>query len=280
VSDPPPEISVVVPTRDRIGSLASCLHALEAQSAPSFEVVVVDDASRDARGVSDVVACHSHARVVRGTGRGPAAARNLGARVARAEWLCFTDDDCRPRRQWIVELQRTLAGGARAAAGQVIVARPGGCAAAAQTITNHLVQRSRSPDGRWVAFAPTNNLACRRDVMRALPFDEQYPLAAGEDRDWCHRAAGQVAIRFVPDAVVVHGPDATFPHFWRQQVRYGRGAYRFHRAHPGGPRVQPLGFYTTLARAAFDQGVGVGALVGVAQAATAVGYVQSALTDR
>jgi glycosyltransferase involved in cell wall biosynthesis len=280
VSDLPPAISVVVPTRDRIGSLAACLDALDAQSAPSVEVVVVDDASRDARRVSDVVARHSHARVVRGAGRGPAAARNLGARVARADLLCFTDDDCRPAHQWIVELQRTLAGGAGAAAGPVIAARPDGCAAAAQTITNHLVQRSRSPDGRLVAFAPTNNLACRRDVVCVLPFDEQYPLAAGEDRDWCRRAAGRVPIRFVPDAVVVHDPDATFLDFWRQQVRYGRGAYRFHRAHPDGPRVQPFGFYTTLVRAAFDQGVGVGALVGVAQAATAVGYVQSALTER
>jgi len=279
VSGPPPAISVVVPTRDRTGSLASCLDALDAQSAPSFEVVVVDDASRDARGVSDVVARSPRARVVRGTGRGPAAARNLGARMARAELLCFTDDDCRPARQWIVELQRTLTGGAGGAAGPVIAARPGGCAAAAQTITNHLVQRSRSPDGRLVAFAPTNNLACTRDVMRALPFDEQYPLAAGEDRDWCRRAAGQVPIRFVPDAVVVHDPDATFRDFWHQQVRYGRGAHRFHRAHPDGPRMQPFGFYTSLVRAAFGQGAGVGALVGVAQAATAVGYVQSALTD-
>jgi GT2 family glycosyltransferase len=280
VSVPLPAISVVVPTRDRVPSLARCLDALDTQRAPSFEVVVVDDASRDARAVSNVVARHSRARLVRGGGNGPAAARNLGARVARAPWVCFTDDDCRPERQWIVALQRTLASGAAAAAGPMVAARAGGCAAAAQTITNHLVQRSRSPDGRLVAFAPTSNLACTRDVLRGLPFDEHYPLAAGEDRDWCRRAAGHVPIRFVPDAVVVHDPDSTFPDFWRQQVRYGHGAFRFHRAQPDGPRVQPLGFYTSLAHAALAQGVVVGALVGLAQAATALGYLQAALADR
>jgi cellulose synthase/poly-beta-1,6-N-acetylglucosamine synthase-like glycosyltransferase len=280
VNLPRPEVSVVVPTRDRVASLARCLDALDLQRAPSFEVVVVDDASRDARGVSNLVARHSRARLVRGTGQGPAAARNLGARAARAPWLCFTDDDCRPRRHWIVELQRTLASGAAAVAGPVVAARPGGCLAATQTITNHLVERSRSRDGRSVAFAPTNNLACTRDVLMKVPFDEQYPLAAGEDRDWCRRAAGHFPIRFVPEAVVVHDAESTFPDFWRQQVRYGRGAFRFHQGDCDTPRVQPFDFYTSLGHAALRQGVAVAALVGVAQAATAVGYALAALADR
>ncbi|HEX5367766.1 MAG TPA: glycosyltransferase, partial [Acidimicrobiales bacterium] len=47
VAAPGPAVSVVVPTRDRPGPLAACLAALEAQTAPSYEVVVVDDGSLD-----------------------------------------------------------------------------------------------------------------------------------------------------------------------------------------------------------------------------------------
>ena len=45
-----PRVSVVVPTRDRPDRLATCLAALERQTVPELEIVVVDDASRDAAG--------------------------------------------------------------------------------------------------------------------------------------------------------------------------------------------------------------------------------------
>ena len=69
-----PRVSVVVPTRDRPDRLAICLAALERQTVPELEIVVVDDASRDAAAVAAVVAAAPRARLVRGTGRGPAAA--------------------------------------------------------------------------------------------------------------------------------------------------------------------------------------------------------------
>ena len=99
-----PAVSVVVPTRDRPSQLDACLAAIEAQTARSYEVVVVDDGSVDAAAVSAVVARAPHARLVRGGGRGPAAARNLGAAAARGPVLCFTDDDCRPEPGWIEAL--------------------------------------------------------------------------------------------------------------------------------------------------------------------------------
>jgi glycosyltransferase involved in cell wall biosynthesis len=43
-----PAVSVVIPTHDRIDVLPEVLSALAAQrEAPAFEVVVVDDGSRD-----------------------------------------------------------------------------------------------------------------------------------------------------------------------------------------------------------------------------------------
>ncbi len=65
--------------------------------------------------------------------------------------------------------------------------------------------------------------------------------------------------------------------FWRQQVRYGRGALRLHRTRARAERLQRSRFYLTLLRRGFAQGARTGALVALAQLATAVGMAREAL---
>lgn len=258
-------VTVVVPTRDRPAALAECLRALA-----GADVVVVDDASVDAEAVA-AVAEAAGARLVVGEGRGPAAARNLGVSVADGEVVCFTDDDCRPRPGWVDALVAGL-GDAAAAAGPTVAT--GTVATAAQVVTNHLLLSSLH-DGR-LGFAPTSNLAVRREVAERLPFDESFPLAAGEDRDWCDRltGAGEV-LAYAPDAVVDHHPDLDLTGFWRQQQRYGRGSVHYRSAR--GEGLAPLGFYAGLVRRGFAEGPAAGALVLLAQVATGVGAARERL---
>ena len=220
------------------------------------------------------------ARLVRAHGRGPAAARNLGAREACADLICFTDDDCQPDPAWLAEIAECFTLGAEVVAGPTVDGARGPVVAAAQTVTTHLTDSSRDQDGSHVGFAPTSNLACRAEVLAKFPFDERYPLAAGEDRDWCRRLADRgVVITYAPRASVTHRPDLSLRSFWRQQVRYGRGAHRFHRG-GSGAALSPPSFYLALVRRGFEQGVSTGVLVIVAQVATAVGFAQDTLAAR
>ncbi len=275
-------ISVIVPTRDRPGALATCLAALDAQSAPDHEIVVVDDDSRDARAVGAAVASAPRARLVRGDGRGPAAARNRGAAIAFGSTLCFTDDDCAPDREWIAALRAHVEAGAAVVAGQTRNGSPTNpYATASQIITNSLTEASFDAGRGTVSFAPTSNLACTAAVWRDVPFDEHYPTAAGEDRDWCSRVRARgVEIRYEPSACVEHRPDLDAAAFWRQHVRYGRGAYRWQRHQAAGARLQPARFYADLVRTAFAHGPRVGGLVVLAQLATAAGIASEALDTR
>ena len=85
VNTAPLAISIVVPTRNRPDALERCLLALAAQrDVGYFEIIVVDDGSTDADGVSAVVGSQPLARLVRAGGHGPAAARNAGAAAATA----------------------------------------------------------------------------------------------------------------------------------------------------------------------------------------------------
>ena len=279
---PAPLASVVVPTRDRVDQLRDCLAALSRQSAPCYEVVVVDDASADPAAVAAVVGAERGVRLVRGEGRGPAAARNLGARHATAPVVCFTDDDCRPEPGWLAAILARVAAGAEAVAGPMLTGESTNVyAIASQTITNHLSDASFDPATGSVGFAPTSNVACRIELHRVEPFDERFPLAAGEDREWCERLAGR-GVTIVRDhgARVWHHQRLTARTFWRQQVRYGTGAHRFHAGRAGGRGLAPPGFYVGLVRIAFGHGARVGMLVLVAQVATAVGVVRGVVGSR
>ena len=83
------------PVKDRAEELQRCLASLASLDYPQekLQVIVVDDGSSDE---SALVARQFGALVVPsgGTGRGPAAARNVGAAMASGEILAFIDSDC------------------------------------------------------------------------------------------------------------------------------------------------------------------------------------------
>jgi glycosyltransferase involved in cell wall biosynthesis len=92
-----PLVSAVTPTRgpERLNTLTRAIRSILAQSYPRLEAIVVADGAEAThvdgleKGISD-----PRLRIVRlKEGRGPATARNAGARAARGEYLAFLDDD-------------------------------------------------------------------------------------------------------------------------------------------------------------------------------------------
>ncbi len=266
-------LSIVVPTRDRPEGLTQCLAALARQTVASrLEVVVVDDAKGDATAVR-AIAERFGARLIRLEGHGPAAARNAGARAAAAPVVCFTDDDCRPQPEWAERLARGIARGSDVTAGRTLNGSAGNrFAEASQTVANHLMVPA-GPALGGLLFATSNNLACRAKVIRALPFDEGYRTAGGEDREWCAQLRDRgLRLDAEPAAIVLHHQRLDLAGFLRQHARYGRGAYRYRARRATARRLEPPAFYLGLVRAGFRSGPATGALVCVAQLATAVGF--------
>ena len=90
----PVDVSVVIPTRDRIASLRLTLASVLRQDDVDLEVVVVDDGS--SVGISEAVSAVADPRVRSARHdrpRGPNAARNTGAAEASGRWIAFIDDD-------------------------------------------------------------------------------------------------------------------------------------------------------------------------------------------
>ncbi|KAB2668208.1 glycosyltransferase family 2 protein [Ochrobactrum sp. LMG 5442] len=92
-----PKVSVVIPAFNAASSIGRTLNSLMRQSRDDFEIIVVDDRSTDE--TMEIVS--QHILALQGKLRvypqpdnyGPAAARNMGWSLARADYVAFLDAD-------------------------------------------------------------------------------------------------------------------------------------------------------------------------------------------
>src|SRR5690242_13806966 len=86
-----PTVSVVIPAFNASRTLELCLQSLAACETAPLECIVVDDGSTDK--TAEVARRFSAKVLSTGGRRGPAHARNLGARAAAGEVVFFIDSD-------------------------------------------------------------------------------------------------------------------------------------------------------------------------------------------
>ncbi len=209
--------SVVVPAYQSEGVVGECLAALRAQTvaAGDFEVIVVDDGSRDATAAR---AAEGGARVLRQANAGPASARNAGARAAEGDVVLFTDADCRPEPGWLDAMTRPFARTeVSAVQGRYVGSQREIAARWSQLEFDERYERI--PDGAPIDFIFTYSAAYRRSVFLALGgFDEGFPAPNGEDMDLAFRLqAGGHRFVFARSAHVKHVHPTTWVWYFRQK---------------------------------------------------------------
>jgi len=211
-ADSPPFVSVVVPTADRCAVVVDCLEHLLRQTYPGagYEVIVVDDGSRDATpaAIDGLAAGRTDPviRYVRQPRRGAGAARNAGLGLARGELICFLDDDALAPERWLAELVEGA--GRHPDAGLLggpvrprFEHRPPHTCSSHDLAGMHL---DHGPADTEVDEVWGCNMALRRSAVRATgAFDER--LSVAEDWDWGRRlraAGGRIV--YLAEAWVVH----------------------------------------------------------------------------
>jgi hypothetical protein len=257
-----PTVGIVVPAYNARDTLERCLEHCLDQSAPAESVVVVDDGSTDD---TAAVARRFPVTVLRQPNRGPAAARNLGARHAGADIVAFTDADCFPERDWLARLTAAFEPGVAAAGGTYGIANPEHLLA--RIVHQEIVERHRRLP-REVDFLGSFNVAYRVDAFEAAHgFDEDFRSASGEDNDLAYRlkdAGG--ALRFVPEARVAHVHPCALVPYLRTQARHGFWRMKLYAKHPR--------------RAAGDRYAGLADLCGAPLALLVIAAAPAALLSR
>lgn len=100
-----PFISAIICTHNRDGYLGAAIDSLLAQDFPSYEVIVVDNASTDTtKAVVEARLPHPKLQYVYESTLGLSVARNAGAKAAQGEILAYLDDDAEASPQWLTAL--------------------------------------------------------------------------------------------------------------------------------------------------------------------------------
>lgn len=261
-----------------------------AQDDQDFEVVVVDDGS--AQPLASVCETFgSQVRCIRQDNAGAGPARNRAVAEAKGAFLAFTDDDCLPRPDWLAKLRDAHDGDPkRLVGGYVENGLPDNLfSSASQDLCDYLYEYFDAASGK-IDFFTTNNIGCSREGFLAIDgFDETFPRAGAEDRDFGMRWTENGGhLRYVPDALVDHFHGMTLKSFMRQHWNYGRGARILHkqlnaRQSPT-PKVEPFRFYRELLLWPIRQegvsGIPKSILMGLTQVAMIAGYGYDLIRER
>jgi glycosyltransferase involved in cell wall biosynthesis len=235
-----PELSVVIPTYNRLETLELVIPTLLAQDlAPGdFELLVCDSNSSDgtAEYLAQVHAEHPNVRHLPGPYTGRAAARNAGIDAARGEIVLFNDSDILASPDLLSQHLRHH----RAQKNVAVV----GLEVQVKDVADYEFKRDH-PQARgflhkptrkrlpWLYFLTGNASVRRDDLLRVGKFDESFTGYGHEDLELGYRLerAG-IAILYEPLAVNYHCQDVPHDDQKEKMKLAGRSTVRFYRKHP------------------------------------------------
>lgn len=103
-------ISIIVPCYNVAVYLSDFLSSVEKINYPNYEVILVDDGSKDETGniLDKYAERHKHAKVIHKENGGVSSARNRGLKEARGKYITFADPDDFVHPDILSELHRTI----------------------------------------------------------------------------------------------------------------------------------------------------------------------------
>jgi glycosyltransferase involved in cell wall biosynthesis len=210
--------------RNQADKILKCLEAILAQSCRPYEVLVVDGHSSDGtieraeKFPVKVLYEDYHTR---------SGACQVGVEHAEGEYVAFTDADCIPDRNWLVNLASGFSNGIIGVGGAIKNIGQGFWVHSVNLAYGTFLGSARSVQGRYFSdrrfvnsISGCNSMYRRQDVLEVGGFNPDLPGA--EDAELNGRMLKRGKLLYLPDAVVLHDHGRGLRDFARQMFRYGR----------------------------------------------------------
>ena len=226
-----PMVSVVICAYNAERTMLPCLESLRRLQYPNFEVIIVDDGSRDR--TAAIAADFPEFRLIRQPNKGLSVARNVGLHAARGEIIAYTDSDCVVDPHWLSMMVRAMTEGGFDGCGGPNYAphEEGwveGCVAASPGAPSHVL----TGDDRAEHLAGCNMFFRKAALTQIDGFDPQF-TAAGDDVDVCWRMLDTgFTLGYCPAAFVWHFRRNTVKAYYGQQRGYGKAEAMLYLKYP------------------------------------------------
>ena len=107
-----PKISVIIPVYNAEKYLERCIDSILAQTFTDFDLLLIDDGSKDKSGeiCDEYARKDNRVKVFHKENGGVSSARNLGLDNANGEWVCFCDADDWVLSEWLQAFSQLISG--------------------------------------------------------------------------------------------------------------------------------------------------------------------------
>ena len=245
-----PKVSVIVPIYNGEQDLPGLLKCLMAQHYPAQQVeyLLVDNGSRDRTPALLAEAVNTFATkgltcnaLSEPNIQSSYAARNVGICAAQGEFLAFTDADCYPDPNWLIELMQPFVDCTVGLVAGKISALPGKTWIEQYSDCKDTLSQEHTLNHAFAPYGQTANLGIRMEALKQVGLFRPH-LTTGGDADICWRiqascesvgpsTCGIWQIRSAPAAIIQHRHRQTLQELRAQWYRYGKSNRYLHELH-------------------------------------------------
>lgn len=219
-----PKVSVVIPVRNEVEKIEQCLKAVLSQTHKSYEVMIVDGHSDD--GTVEILKKFP-VKILYEDYYNRAGACQVGIENAKGEYVAFTDADCIPAGDWLVNLSREFDDGIVGVGGGVKNIGKGLWIQSINLAYETFLGSANSIQGRFFknkrfvsSISGCNSMYCMEDILKVGGFNVSLPGA--EDAELNKRLLKKGNLLYTPNAVIFHDHRRGLGEFAKQMLRYGR----------------------------------------------------------
>lgn len=223
--------SVIIPSYNSAGTISQTISHLADQTVADqvLEIIVVDSSDDDA--TKRVLSKYTKGKVktiTSGVQVMPAIQRNIGARNAKGDVLCFIDSDAYPANDWIEQILGAYSEGLRVGGGSYLV--PASQKSNKLAYAQYYLEFYEYIDTgkrRIKKMMPTCNMFCDRNLYISVGGIPE--IRASEDTLFGLKVSKIEKMMFIPDAKVYHIFRENTDHYLCNQILLGKYIYVYRR---------------------------------------------------